>query len=127
MNVTKLLFILLGTLSLFVGLLGIIIPGLPATPFLLITAGLYAKSSQKLYNRLISNKIIGPHILEFRKSRGMTLKLKLISIFTMWIMTAISVIFYLEDPVMKVMIPAFAFLGTLVLLFIVRTVDISKK
>ncbi|MFO8055489.1 MAG: DUF454 family protein, partial [Bacteroidales bacterium] len=42
------LFIFLGTVSLFLGVLGIILPGLPTTPFLLLTAALYVKSSDKL-------------------------------------------------------------------------------
>ena len=49
MNLIKVLLIVLGTLSLCVGIIGIVVPGLPTTPFVLLTAGLYIKSSDKLY------------------------------------------------------------------------------
>ena len=58
----KTILIILGTVSLILGVTGIFIPGLPTTPFLLLTAGLYLRSSKKLYKRLISNQYIGCYI-----------------------------------------------------------------
>ncbi len=59
MSFLKSILILLGTLSLCIGVIGIVVPGLPTTPFLLLTAGLYIKSSDKLYTKLISNRLVG--------------------------------------------------------------------
>ncbi|MBW6479367.1 MAG: YbaN family protein, partial [Bacteroidales bacterium] len=64
MTLKKILFAFLGTLSLILGVIGIFVPGLPTTPFLLLTAGLYMKSSERLYKLLISNKYLGPYILD---------------------------------------------------------------
>ena len=61
----KVLLIILGTIFLGLGILGIFIPGLPTTPFLLLTAALYLRSSQRLYQKLISNKILGKYIQNY--------------------------------------------------------------
>ena len=67
----KFLLIFLGTISLILGITGIFVPGMPTTPFLLLTAGCYVKSSDKLYNYLIKNKLIGTYISDFQiKKRG---------------------------------------------------------
>ena len=64
----KTLYIALGTLSLALGILGIFLPLLPTTPFLLLTAALYFKSSPRLYNWLLNHKHLGPYIRNFREN-----------------------------------------------------------
>ena len=64
-NLIKIVFIVLGTLSLGIGIIGIVVPGLPTTPFILLTAGLYIKSSDRLYQKLINSRFIGPYINNF--------------------------------------------------------------
>ena len=54
-RLTRILYIIGGTLSLALAILGIVLPGLPTTPFALLSAYLYAKSSRKLYNWLLNN------------------------------------------------------------------------
>lgn len=80
----KLVFKIIGTISLCLGLLGIFIPILPTTPFLLLSATLYAKSSDKLYRWLMSNPHLGPYIKDFREHRTLPLRVKVISISTLW-------------------------------------------
>ena len=66
----KTLYIALGTLSLALGILGIFLPLLPTTPFLLLTAALYFKSSPRLYNWLLNQKHLGPYIRNFRENNA---------------------------------------------------------
>lgn len=63
----KVLYILFGTLSLALGIIGIFLPLLPTTPFLLLTAALYVRSSPRLYNRLLHHKYLGSYIRNLRK------------------------------------------------------------
>lgn len=63
----KTLFIILGSLSLALGIIGMFLPLLPTTPFLLLTAALYIKSSPRLYDWLISHRILGEYIRNFRR------------------------------------------------------------
>ena len=112
---------MLGTLSLGIGVIAIFVPGIPTTPFLLITAALYLRSSERLYKKLISNKYIGPYILEFKANRGMTKRTKMHAIGTMWFMIAISCIFFIEPLNIKLIIISLGIIGTIVMGFIIKT------
>ena len=89
----KAIYVILGTLSLIIGIIGIIVPGLPTTIFLLFAATMYFHGNKKFHDRLLANKFIGKYITDFRSGRGMTWKAKLFSIITMWIMISVSAYF----------------------------------
>lgn len=118
----KIFLIILGSLSLIVGIMGIVIPGLPTTPFVLLAASLYLRSSDRLYAKLISNKFIGPYIQKYSIKNGMTLNSKLFSILIMWIMIIISAVFFLETVHLILIVLLMGMTGTLVMGFIVPTV-----
>jgi len=121
MNLFKAILITLGTLSLLFGLIGIMVPGLPTTPLLLLTAGLYVRSSEKLYNKLISNRIVGSYIVEFRTNKGMTRIAKISVISLMWIMILISVLFLINHLTVKIIVLLAGITGTVVMGLIVPT------
>jgi len=89
----RILLISTGTFFVGVGIAGIFIPILPTTPFLLIAAALYARSSQKFYNWLINNKIFGKYIKNYREGKGIPLKLKIYTIAFLWITIGCSAFF----------------------------------
>ena len=70
---------------IFVGLaiLGVALPVLPTTPFLLVAAACFAKSSPYLYNKLVSNKVFGPLIIDWQTHRAISRKSKTIALLTM--------------------------------------------
>jgi uncharacterized membrane protein YbaN (DUF454 family) len=119
----KIILIVLGTLSLIIGMIGIFVPGLPTTAFLLLTAALYMRSSDKLYQKLLANKILGPYITDFQVNKGMTRRTKLQAIGTMWFMIAVSSFFLIEPLNIKLIVISLGIIGTIVMGFIVRTVD----
>lgn len=82
-----------GSISLIIGMIGIILPILPTTPFLLITAAAYAKSSKKFYKWLLNNRILGSYIRNYREGKGMPIKVKVITLILLWITIAISLLF----------------------------------
>ena len=61
------LLLVVGTASLLLGLVGIVLPVLPTTPFLLVTAACYARASTRLYQWLIGQRSLGPIITEWRR------------------------------------------------------------
>ncbi|MGL5426728.1 MAG: YbaN family protein [Cetobacterium sp.] len=75
----KLLF-LLGCLSMCIGVIGIVLPLLPTTPFILLSAFLFEKSSEKFHRMLLENKIFGKYIKDYVEKRGITYKNKIIAI-----------------------------------------------
>lgn len=82
-----------GTFTLFLGIIGIVIPILPTTPFLLLTAAAYAKSSNRFYNWLLNNRILGMYIKNYKEGKGMPVKLKIFTISILWITISISLVF----------------------------------
>lgn len=122
-HMKKALFIILGSISLIIGVVGIIVPGLPTTTFLLITAALYVRSSDRLYNWLLDHKILGRYIRDYRKYRAITRNMKIYSISIMWIMILISALFFIENIYIRILLLLCAITGT----FIVLRVPTLKK
>ncbi len=65
------ILVTVGTLSLGIGVVGIVVPVLPTTPFLLLAAACYARASDRLYAWLIGQPSLGPIIAEWRRSRSL--------------------------------------------------------
>ena len=85
----KLIFIG-GTITLILGIVGIFIPILPTTPFLLVSATAYAKSSSRFHHWLLYNKILGSYIRNYREGLGMPIKVKIITLSFLWLMILIA-------------------------------------
>lgn len=114
--IKKILYIGLGFISLFLGLLGIIVPGIPTTPFLLLTAWFFVRSSDRLYNWLIQHKIFGTYIKNLQK--GMSIKYKIVSLLIMWSMIFLSSYFFVNDLTVVKIIIGLGFIGTFVILYL---------
>ena len=89
---TKIVFNILGSFFLFIGILGIILPLLPATPFLLLASACYVRGSDRLHNWLMGNKYLGPYIVNIRDKRGMPVRAKIITVIVLWASLLISVL-----------------------------------
>ena len=74
----------LGVLALVIGLVGVVVPLLPTTPFLLLAAALFVRSSDTLYNRLISNRLLGGFIRDYRERRGVSARTKAVALVVLW-------------------------------------------
>lgn len=82
-----------GTFFLGLGIVGIFIPILPTTPFLLLSAACYARSSEKFYQWLINNKWLGTYIKNYMDGKGIPLKIKIYTISLLWVTILISAFF----------------------------------
>jgi len=89
----QILLISTGTFFVGIAVAGIFLPVLPTTPFLLISAALYARSSARFYNWLINNKIFGKFIKDYREGKGIPFKLKIMTIALLWVTIGCSAIF----------------------------------
>ena len=99
----KVMMVTLGSISLFLGVLGLFLPVLPTTPFLLLTAYLYAKGSKRMYFWLISNKYFGKYIQRYRDGLGIPLKTKIISLTTLWISMLITIFYFIPILFVKIL------------------------
>ncbi len=127
MNLTKVIFMLLGTIALGIGIVGIFIPGLPTTPFLLLTAGFYARGSGFLYKKLIESRIIGVYIKNYHTDKGMSLRVKLSSIILMWLMIAASCLLFVNSEILIIILLITGLTGSVVMGLLIPTARIKKN
>lgn len=102
MVLVRWLFLVLGTISLILGVIGIFVPLLPTTPFLLLTAYLYFRGSPGAYNWLIGHKQLGPYIINYREKKIIPKRVKIYSIALMWVCVLNSVFFIINAAWMKI-------------------------
>ena len=78
-------FVIAGTISLLLGIIGIIIPILPTTPFLLLAAICYTRGSKRLYNAFLNNRFVGTYIRNYLEGKGMPLRMKIWTLALLWL------------------------------------------
>lgn len=93
---TRYLYMGAGFVSLSLGILGIPLPLLPTTPFLLLSAWLFARSSEKFYIWLINHRYFGEIIRNYREKQGVSLQIKVFSIMLLWISISLSAFLAVE-------------------------------
>lgn len=81
----RVLLVVLGTVACLLGVVGIVVPLLPTTPFLLLAAALYCRSSPRLYDRLLGHRRLGAYIRHFREERALPLRVKVVSVSLVWL------------------------------------------
>ena len=84
-------FWVVGVISLGLGFLGILLPLLPTTPFLLLSAMCLARSSSKLYIWLHTNRLFGNYLWRYRNKEGIPMKVKLFTVGLLWVTILFSV------------------------------------
>lgn len=103
-KVIKCLLIAAGTIFLGFGIIGIFLPILPTTPFLLLAAACYARSSEKFYKWLLKNKVFGSYIDNYRKGKGIPIKAKIFTIALLWITILLSAIFFTDVLLIRIVL-----------------------
>jgi len=79
-----------GTLFVVLGVVGALVPVLPATPFLLLAAACYARSSRRLYGWLFTNRVFGEYLRRYRDGEGLPLASKIATLVLLWITLGVS-------------------------------------
>lgn len=114
----KYLLITIGMISLAFGIAGIVLPILPTTPFLLLSATCFMKSSKRLYNWVISHKVFGNYINNYIEFRAITLKSKFITISFLWITILSSAYFFVSINLVRLIMILIAIAVTVHILLI---------
>ena len=100
---TKVLLIIIGSLTLGLGVLGVLLPVLPTTPFLLVSAACYANSSDKMHTFLLKSRVYKNTVDKYIRQGGMSLRAKLAITIPVGILLTI-LFFIFESPVVKIVI-----------------------
>jgi uncharacterized membrane protein YbaN (DUF454 family) len=114
------LFVIAGTIALGIGVVGIIIPVLPTTPFLLLAAICYMRGSQRLYNALVHNRFIGSYIKNYLEGRGMSLKMKVWTLSLLWVVILCTAVLATDSVIIRIIL-AVVLVGVTIHIFLIRT------
>jgi len=100
-------FAALGTLFLLLGIIGVFLPILPTTPFLLLATACYARSSRRFYNWLMNHSSFGPLIVEWRTYRSMPWRIKLVAIVMVILTLGSSILFFVKGGLLQLALTFF--------------------
>ena len=91
-SVKKYLLILAGSISLVLGIIGIVIPVLPTTPFLLLASFCYLRSSKRLYDWMLNNRVFGSYLYNYITYRAIKKSVKVVTLIVLWITLTVSIV-----------------------------------
>ena len=103
-KVKRTIYVFIGTIFLVIGAIGVVIPVLPTTPFLLLAAACYVRGSDRLHHWMINNRIFGEFIRNYREGKGITFRNKLLTIVFLWVSISFSALFIIERPMIKALL-----------------------
>ena len=110
----------LGMIFTGIGLIGVVIPGLPTTPLMIIAAACFAKSSQRFYNWIINNRMFGEHVKNYREGNGIPKRSKPVILGTMWAFVLFAVFIAIPDSAPEISRNATVILAVIGTVFILR-------
>lgn len=96
-----------GWLSVGLGIAGLVLPLLPTTPFMLLAAACFARSSPRFHRWLLDHRTFGPLVREWEGHRAIPWRTKLWAIALMSGTLAISIVFFVQPPWLKAVLAAF--------------------
>ena len=102
------LLIAAGTLCAGLGIIGIFVPILPTTPFLLLAAACYMRSSERSYQWLTHNRVFGVYVRNYIEGRGMPVRIKVVTILLLWLTIGLSITFAVQDLVIRIILVCIA-------------------
>ncbi|MCU0851957.1 MAG: YbaN family protein [Thermoplasmata archaeon] len=109
-----------GSVFLALGIIGIPIPILPTTPFLLLAAACYLRGSPRMHAWLLTNRYFGNYLNDYRLGRGMPVKVKVATLALLWTFIGASVLVAVSDTVIRIILLAVA-AGVTVHILTIRT------
>jgi uncharacterized membrane protein YbaN (DUF454 family) len=118
-TVKRRLLIGAGTLCTGLGIIGIFVPILPTTPFLLLAAACYMRSSERFYQWLINNRIFGAYVRNYIEGRGMPVRIKIFTILLLWLTIGLTIAFGVQNTIIRIVLVCIA-IGVTVHIVLIR-------
>ena len=103
-SLKKVIFIVAGTISLGLGAVGVFLPILPTTPFLLLSATCYYKGSERMHRWLLNNKLFGSYIRNYKEGKGISQMGKILTLFLLWITISYSAFFIVNNSIVQIVL-----------------------
>lgn len=124
--VLRVLLMFVGWLSVVLGVLGIFLPVLPTTPFLLLAAACFVRTSPRFYDWLVRHPKLGKYVIYYLDGKGIPKKAKVYTLVVLWSTMFITAFVLLDSTIVRVILPT---IGLLVSIYILRqpTLDIKDE
>jgi uncharacterized membrane protein YbaN (DUF454 family) len=116
-SLRKGIYIIVGTLALAIGIIGIFLPVVPTTPLVLLSAACYLRGSEKLHRWILSNPRFGEIIENYESGKGLKRSIKVKAIGLMWIMILISAFYFVDSVIARI---AMILISSLVTIYLIR-------
>ena len=126
MNVKKISYMAIGSISLALGALGAVLPLLPAVPFLLLAAICFARSSEKLHNWFLGTSLYRKNLKSYVAGRGMTRQTKIRIMVTVTLIMAVSFAFMHQVLIGRMVLIGVWVFHVLYFLFGVKTIPAKE-
>jgi len=124
-RILKTVIFIFGTMSVALGIAGMFLPLLPTTPFLLLAAFCYTKSSKRMHEALLNNRWCGNYIRNYREGNGIILKHKIFTLVLLWLTIGYTVTFIISTIWLKLLLLAIA-IGVTIHIVKLKTYKINK-
>lgn len=112
------IFLLLGYIAVILGTIGIVVPGLPTTPLVLLASWCFYKSSPRLQIWLLQS-FLGKYIREYQEKGGISTRRRIYIILFMSAMVASSTIFFIQNTALRLIVIGAGIIGCIVVGFVV--------
>ena len=113
----RVLLLCIGTLCVAIGAVGVVLPVLPGAPLLLLAAACYARSSNRLYAALLSNRFLGPSIRQWRENRSMPQRAKITAIVMIVVAFTLSIGLAIDNLALRIVLGV---IGITLVIFLAR-------
>jgi uncharacterized protein len=102
------LFVLAGSLFLATGLIGVVLPMLPTTPFLILAAFCFARGSHRCYEWLVRNRLFGRYLEDYLRGRGVPWSVKAVALAFLWLLIGLTTLLFADRLWLRILLAVIA-------------------
>jgi uncharacterized membrane protein YbaN (DUF454 family) len=94
-------YLIIGTIALALGALGLFLPVLPTTPFVILAAACYLRSSKRMHTWILESKLFGEMIRNYQAGKGLRRDTKIRALVLMWATISVSAYFFVDQNIFR--------------------------
>ena len=105
-GIIRVILLICGFLFTFLAILGAILPIVPTTPFLIVAAACFYKSSERFYKMIMYNRYFGHYLRDYKSGNGIPLRVKIMALVFLWTSTLVSVFVFIPYLWLEILVIA---------------------